>query len=145
MPGPFIVSYRVLCKGRCRLRLIMEIFDHDNSPHLADAFRIIAQNGLRHAFCAICLEHWFILHYEDCGKAFKNGAEALEYLKKFWPQYHKTKSKPYQELRNRLEVAKVRARVLMNNQETDVSPAKLNPYFSICDLISFFEALKVHE
>jgi len=131
-------------KERNAYDTIWLFFDHDNSPHLEAAFAIIESHGLKSAFCVICIEHWFILHYEDCGKAFADGDAALQYLKKLWPDYHKTKSKPYEKLKGNLENAKKRASILMMNQEKGLPLSKRNPYFSVCDLIDFFEALHEH-
>lgn len=128
-------------KERNAYDAIWLFFDHDNSPHLDAAFDIIESYGIKFAFCAICIEHWFILHYEDRGKAFANGAEALEHLKKLWPEYHKTKSKPYEKLKENLGNARKRAGIIMKNQEKGLPLLKRNPYFSVCDLIDFFEAL----
>lgn len=87
-------------------------FDHDNNPRLQAAFELIAIHDFGIAYTAICFEHWLILHYENCGRAFRNADEAMKYLKKFWPGYHKTKSKAFEELRDKLEVAMERAEVM---------------------------------
>lgn len=117
-------------------------FDHDNSPHLPEAFKIIRENGFQYAYSAVCLEHWFILHFEDCGKPFRDAHQTIDHLKKFWPEYNKTKSKPFEHLRQRLNDAKKRADILMKNKDQTGAIDKFNPCFTITNLISFFESIK---
>lgn len=117
-------------------------FDNDNSPNLSEAFKIIQKEGFKVAYSSICFEHWFILHFESCARPFNNGKEALRYLQKLWPQYHKTKSNAYKELRNRLEQAVSRAVVIMQNQTDDVEIHNKNPYFTVQELINYFEKMK---
>src|SRR5690606_38128002 len=118
-------------------------FDHDNNPRLQAAFEVIAAHGFEIAYTAICFEHWLILHYENCGRAFQNADEAMKYLKKFWPNYHKTKSKAFEELRGKLAVAVERADVLMKNLDAGlpvhiITPENSNsPYILSTYFISF--------
>lgn len=55
-------------------------FDHDNSPGLSKAFQLIKNNKYQTAYSAICIEHWFILHFEECKKAFSSAKQALKHL-----------------------------------------------------------------
>jgi len=66
-------------------------FDHDNWPQLQEALLLSEKEGFKLAYSALCLEHWFILHFQDCGRAFQKGEEVVNYLKKHWAIYHKTK------------------------------------------------------
>jgi len=116
-------------------------FDHDNWPQLPDAFQIIHKEGLEIAYSAICIEHWFILHFEDCGRAFADGKEAERYLKKYWPTYHKTKIKHFAFLKDRLEVARERAALIRKRAEPEKEVFEQNPYTTIDHLIDFFEKL----
>lgn len=117
-------------------------FDHDNSPHLQRVFELVKKEQYHIAFTAICFEHWLILHYENCGRAFQNADEAIKYLRKFWPEYHKTKSKAFEELRYKLEVAIKRADVLVRNQEAGTPVYMQNPHFTIPALVRYFDGLK---
>jgi hypothetical protein len=117
-------------------------FDNDNSPNLQEAFFIINKEGFRVAYTSICFEHWFILHFESCGRSFNSGYEALKYLQKLWPQYHKTKSNPYMELKNKLDQAVKRAEMILRNKADNQEIFEMNPYFTVHELISFFEQLK---
>lgn len=116
-------------------------FDHDNWPQLQAAFSIIETEEFCIAFSSVCIEHWFILHFENCGRSFQNGEEALHYLRSKWPNYHKTKIKHYEELRNRLDTALVRAKAFRRNVQTDLPKHQRNPYFTIDKLIEFFKEL----
>lgn len=115
-------------------------FDHDNSPHLSHVMNEINRNEFHLAFTAISIEFWFIIHYEDCGKAFINGEECSKYLKKLWPSYHKTKINHFIELEPYVENALDRAKVLEEkNKDFDILSAQ--PYTSVHKLIDFFKAL----
>jgi len=122
--------------------VIWLFFDHDNSPNLKKAFEIINKEGFRVAYTSICFEHWFILHFESCGKPFNSGQEALKYLQKLWPYYHKTKSNPYEQLRDKLEQAVIRAEIIMKNNADNAHIFERNPYFTVQELIGFFNELK---
>lgn len=117
-------------------------FDHDNWPQLEAAFRIVDREGICIAYSAMCIEHWFILHFDNCGKSFQEGAEALRFLKTQWPEYHKTKLKHYEILKDRLGIAIERAKKLRRNVQTDLPKHQRNPYFTIDKLIDFFSDFK---
>ena len=117
-------------------------FDHDNWPQLEAAFRIINTEGFCIAYSAMCIEHWFILHFENCGRSFQDGTEALRFLKTKWPEYHKTKLKHYEILKDDLGTAIDRANTLRRNVQTDLPKHQRNPYFTIDKLIDFFEEFK---
>ncbi|GGC18124.1 hypothetical protein GCM10011386_07590 [Parapedobacter defluvii] len=120
-------------------------FDHDNSPHLQKVFELVEREQYHIAYTAICFEHWLVLHYENCGRAFQNADEAMRYLKKLWPEYHKTKSKAFEVLRDKLKVAIARADVLMKNQDAEMPAYMRNPHFTIPALVRYFELLKEKE
>jgi hypothetical protein len=117
-------------------------FDHDNWPQLEAAFRIINKEGFCVAYSAMCIEHWFILHFENCGRSFQDGTEALRFLKSKWPEYHKTKLKHYEILKGELDTAIDRAKTLRRNVQTDLPKHQRNPYFTIDKLIDFFDEFK---
>lgn len=116
-------------------------FDHDNWPQLRDAFGRAWAEGFKVAFTSICLEHWFILHFEDCGRSFPDGSSALSYLRKLWPAYHKTRLNHYRELKQHLTVAIERSDRI-GRWDSDLPLIARNPYCSIPHLIRFFEGLK---
>lgn len=86
------------------------------------------------------MEHWFILHFEDCGRAFQRGGEALSYLKKLWPEYHKTKIDHFNALKENLPNALERIQKI-NLRQNELPVFERNPYSSIADLITFFQRL----
>lgn len=122
--------------------MVWLFFDNDSWPQLSDAFRIIERDGFRVAYTSICFEHWLILHFENIGKPFAKGEDALKRLKSFWPEYHKTKSNPYKELLDRMDLAISRADVLNKNSNVELAVHQRNPYFTVGDLINFFRTLK---
>lgn len=117
-------------------------FDHDNWPQLEAAFRIIEAEGFCIAYSSMCIEHWFILHFEHCGRSFQDGNEALRFLKNKWPEYHKTRLKHYDLLKDKLDTAIDRAKTLRRNVQTDLPKHQRNPYFTIDKLIDFFDEFK---
>jgi hypothetical protein len=117
-------------------------FDNDNWPQLNDAFEIIRKEQFRYAYCSICFEHWFILHFEFCGRTFANGDQAITYLKRLWPEYHKTKLKHFEILKESLPEAMQRAKTIRKNSDPDRGIHLKNPYVTIDYLIEFFEELK---
>lgn len=117
-------------------------FDHDNSPQLQAALQLVEKHKLQIAYTSICFEHWLILHYENCGRAFQNAHEAIHYLRKFWPGYHKTRSKSFEVLRDRMELAVERANLFIRNQDADQALHLRNPHFTIPELIHFFGRLR---
>ena len=117
-------------------------FDNDNWPKLETAFKIIESEKISIAYSSLCIEHWFILHFEDCGRSFQKGTEALNHLKTKWPAYHKTKINHYQEIKHNLEAAIQRAKVLRKTVQLDQPIHRRNPYFTIDKLIDFFRGLE---
>lgn len=115
-------------------------FDHDYWPQLKEAFTLIEREGFDIAFTSLCLEHWFILHFEDCGRAFQRGDEALRHLRGFWPEFHKTKLNHYAVLQDKIDIAIQRARS-MNKRSEDSPIFEKNPYCSIPGLIDLFRFL----
>lgn len=118
-------------------------FDNDNKvQQLKSAFKIIDEEGFSFAYSSMCIEHWFILHFENCGRSFQDGTEALRFLKTKWPEYHKTKLKHYEILKDELDTAIDRAKTLRRNVQTNLPKHQRNPYFTIDKLIDFFEEFK---
>lgn len=118
-------------------------FDNDNKPkELESAFRIIDSEGFCIAYSSMCIEHWFILHFENCGRSFQDGSEALRFLKTKWPEYHKTKLKHYEFLKDELDTAIERAKILRRYVQTDLPKHQRNPYLTIDKLIDFFDEFK---
>ena len=117
-------------------------FDNDNWPQLREAVVIIDQEGVKFAYSSICIEHWFILHFENCQRAFTNGSEALKYLRLLWPQYHKTTMPHFKFLETRLCDALNHVLSIKKNADKDTPIHRRNPFFTIDELIDFFKDLE---
>lgn len=115
-------------------------FDHDNWPQLRESFQLIDKVDFKFAFTSLCIEHWFILHFEDSGRAFQRGEDVVRYLQGLWPEYHKTKINHFQKLKPDLESAIERADRINKRQE-DLPVFERNPYCSIPDMIAYFRSL----
>lgn len=116
-------------------------FDHDNSPHLEKVFEGIEKEQFEIAYSSICIEHWFILHFEDCGRNFGNAEATVKHLKNLWPSYHKTKVNHFNELKPNLKVAISRAEQLCKEKEKDYPILNRQPYTTIHRLVAFFRNL----
>lgn len=117
-------------------------FDNDNWPQLAEVFENLNKEKFQFAYSSLCFEHWIILHFENCGRAFSSGEEAVKHLRRYWPEYHKTRSNVYKELRSKLGVAIERAEGICRNSCPGDILHKKNPYFTVQELINYFEGLK---
>jgi len=115
-------------------------FDHDNWPQLREAFRLIERENFRIAFTSLCIEHWFILHFEDSGRAYQQGDQAERRLRELWSEYHKTKVNHFQKLKHSLELAIERAD-RVNQRQLDLPIFERNPFCSVPELISYFRSL----
>lgn len=115
-------------------------FDHDNWPQLREALSLMEREGFEIAITALCLEHWFILHFEECGRPFQEGKHVVRYLKRFWPAYHKTKQNHYVLLKDNLETAIQRAEGI-NKRQLELPLVARNPYCSVPELIRYFRSL----
>ena len=120
--------------------MVWLFFDHDNSPHLEEVFRGIRKSGYSVAFSAISIEFWFILHFEENGRAFASGDECVRHLRKLWPAYHKTKVNHFTELINYLDTAIQRAETL-EKRNSEIEIVKAQPYTSVHYLIAYFKDL----
>lgn len=129
---------KLAIKEKTPYNAIWLFFDHDNNPWLSKAFRMIRKNKFRIAYSAICIEHWFILHLENCNRAFQTPKQALKHLQEIWPAYHKTKSKHYDYLKDRLPRAIKRAKTIRHNADKSLPIERHNPYFSVDKLVGFF-------
>lgn len=115
-------------------------FDNDNSPHLAEAFRICEEEEFSIAYSSISLEFWFILHFEDCGRVFANANACIRYLKLLWPTYHKTRVNHYALLKDAMPIARERAEHLYDRMSGERLLDR-HPYTTVHQMIAFFEAL----
>jgi hypothetical protein len=129
-------------KERNPYEAIWLFFDHDNQPQLREAFELMEKEGFKMAYSSICIEHWFIMHFENCGRAFANGDEAVKYLRKYIPDYHKTKTNAFKVLRDRLEDAIIRVDLLIKKIDEEQRIEQRNPFFTINDFLRYIEGIK---
>lgn len=119
------------------------VFDHDNYPRLEESFTKIEKEGFKYVFNSICIEYWFILHFEKCGRAFHSASEASNYLKQgYWPEYRKTKINHYQHLKKLIEVAIANAQNLRELAGDELKIHERNPYSNLDELIDFINKLQ---
>jgi len=68
---------------------VWAFFDDDNQPEIVNAFSKAKANGIRIAFSSICLELWFLLHFEYTSRQFMDSDEVTSLLKNHWSDYRK--------------------------------------------------------
>jgi len=56
------------------------VFDHDNLPNRDFAFNKANSEKIDIAYTSMCIELWFVIHFEDNQKHFNNGDIAKKYL-----------------------------------------------------------------
>lgn len=122
-------------------------FDNDNQPNLTDFFQKLSNTSVNIAYSSMCIEHWFIMHFEDNRQAYPNAQQALQRIKTLWQKhfeqnYHKTKVNHFEKLNDRLTTAINRADVITQQAEANATPmAQRNPFFTIQKFIQFFQTL----
>lgn len=122
-------------------------FDNDNQPNLAAFFQRLASTAVRIAYSSMCIEHWFIIHFENNRQAYQNAHQALQRIETLWQQhfnqtYHKTKVNHFEKLKGNLTTAMERADTITQQAEANVTPVvNRNPFFTIQNFIQFFQSL----
>lgn len=121
--------------------------DHDNKPDISLLFQKSQKSAIRLVYSCICIEHWFLIHLEDNRQHYPSPEQIIRrlelvWLSKFSIQYHKTKLNHFTKLKDFLPEAKLRAKAIHEQAETDGIPLhKRNPYFTVPDLIDYFQEL----
>jgi hypothetical protein len=122
-------------------------FDNDNQPNLAAFFQKQSNTSVRIAYSSMCIEHWFIIHFENNRQAYQNGHQALQRIETLWKQnfnqsYHKTKVNHFEKLKGYLTTAMERADTITQQAIADETPLfNRNPFFTIQEFIQFFHSL----
>lgn len=125
------------------------ILDNDNNPDIKKFFKLLTNSKvkLQIAYSSICIEHWFILHLENCRTPFENAEKACKKLNTLWQkffdnEYNKKDFDHYEKLKKYQCVAINRATQIEEDPiNTGISIEERNPYFTIHKLIKFFEIL----
>lgn len=122
-------------------------FDNDNQPNLAGFFQKLSNTPVQIAYSCMCIEHWFIIHFENNRQAYQNAHQALQRIETLWQNifnqpYHKTKINHFEKLNESLATAMERANTITLQAEVDETPlADRNPFFTIQNFIQFFQSL----
>jgi hypothetical protein len=122
-------------------------FDNDNQPNIAAFFQKQSNTSVRIAYSSMCIEHWFIIHFENNRQAYQNALQALQRIETLWQQnfnqsYHKTKVNHFEKLKGYLKTAMERADAIRQQAIADETPLfNRNPFFTIQELIQFFQSL----
>lgn len=127
--------------------MVWIIFDNDQQPGLDKFFQQQSKTSIKIAYSSICIEHWFILHFEDNRQSFPSAKQATERIENLWKrefheQYHKTKIKHFERLQHKLPDAIERAKAIQLQAEADNKPLEnRNPYFTIHEFVQFFKQI----
>lgn len=119
------------------------VFDNDNLPNRDFAFEHAKKNQIEIAYNSMCIELWFIIHFEDSLKKFANGNEAKQYLiKNHINQYNPGKTNIWEILdKNQLEKAYKNANHIRKSAKNEIAIGKniweLNPYTNMDVLLDF--------
>lgn len=122
-------------------------FDNDNQPNLSSFFQKLNNTSVQIAYSSMCIEHWFILHFENNRQAYQTAQQASQRIDTLWQSnfnqpYHKTKVNHFEKLKNNLAIAIQRANAITQQAEADETPvANRNPFFTIQNFIEFFKSL----
>jgi len=122
-------------------------FDNDNQPNLTAFFQSLSNTTIKIAYSSMCIEHWFIIHFENNRQAYQNAHQALQRIETLWQQnfnqgYHKIKVNHFEKLKGNLTTAMERAHTITQQAVADETPVfNRNPFFTIQNFIQFFHSL----
>ncbi|MFH2141523.1 MAG: RloB domain-containing protein, partial [Bacteroidota bacterium] len=88
---------------------IWMVFDDDNRKNLKTIFEEAKSKELKIAYCSLCIECWFLMHFEKKTYIFSDAKKVKTLLKKHIPGYHETMPGVYNELLLKYEKAKLNA------------------------------------
>lgn len=122
-------------------------FDNDNQPNLTAFFQSLSNTTIKIAYSSMCIEHWFVIHFENNRQAYQNAHQALQRIETLWQQnfnqtYHKTKVNHFEKLKGNVTTAMERANTITQQAEANATPVvNRNPFFTIQTFIQFFQSL----
>lgn len=113
-----------------------------NRPDCADVKvqALLEDQKLTVAYCPVCIEQWYMLHFADYDPNIRCQHEAFLKLRTFWPEYKKNEIDAYNILKDRLHLAIDRAASAKDSHFESL--ADKGPVFTIQRLLTFFTALK---
>ena len=98
------------------------VFDHDNDSHIQEVFIQANTYQFKIAHSCICLEQWFLLHFEENNARFHHCENAEKALQKHYQQYQKPGDEQfYNLLYKNQQNAIERAKILEKNSPPDTS------------------------
>lgn len=113
-----------------------------NRPDCSDdKVRMLLENqNLTLAYCPVCIEQWYMLHFEEYDPSIRCQFETVSKLRALWPEYRKNGIDAYSELKDRLHLAVERAE---SATDSHFELYKDNaPVFTMQRLLRFFTTLK---
>lgn len=121
--------------------------DNDGQPNLETFYHKVNTASILMAYSSICIEHWFLLHFEENRMAFQNARQAYVKLESSWQNffkqpYHKTKIAHFELLKDKMPIAMERVnRIKIQAQADEIPFAHRNPFFTVDEFILFFKSL----
>ena len=123
---------------------IWVVYDHDNRPKLFEAYKQAEKNNIQTAFSSIAIEHWYLVHFLKTAKPFTTCEALIKELKKYFPEYQKTKQNDYILLKDKLDTVFKNADWLKKQMQGHIEEGKhiteLNPYTDVDVLVRFLLA-----
>lgn len=107
--------------------------------------QLIEQHDIRLAYAPVCLEKWFLLHFEEDSGNYEDTQASTNALRCFWPAYARNQVDAYGELLSRLPAAKQRANAIAASAGDGMIAGINNnlPLYTIQKLIEYYEQLSL--
>ena len=121
------------------------VFDRDEHTTFDDASLVAQQSGLKLGRSWPCFEFWILLHFlytrAEYGRAGGKSpaGNCIADLQVHWPEYAKARRDTFGSLRHRLEEAKRRAAMALQDAERTGEP---NPSTEAHELVTYLQGLK---
>jgi len=96
------------------------VLDKDSYTQFEETFSIAGKNNIKIAFSSVSFELWYLLHYKYTTRPWRNSSEVEKELRKEYPEYDKTKSDTYSELKDKTPEAIERAESLRKHNQNDI-------------------------
>lgn len=107
-------------KDRNEYDSVWVVLDKDSYTQFEETFSIAGKNNIKIAFSSVSFELWYLLHYKYTTRPWRNSSEVEKELRKEYPEYDKTKSDTYSELKDKTPEAIERAESLRKHNQNDI-------------------------
>lgn len=116
----------------------------DQQPGAFQQSLLGEQHDVRFAYAPVCLERWFLLHFEAESNVV-DAETATADLRRFWPEYKRGKVDAYGELLSRMPIAIQRANDFCSWDSYQVSVELLGPppLFTIQKLLEHYKNMSI--